>query len=51
VFIDGFTAALWVRVAFSAVGIVAALLIPGRHRPNDAAAGTQPALAPSEEPA
>jgi MFS family permease len=32
VFVDGFTHALWVGAGFSAVGILAALLVPGRRR-------------------
>jgi hypothetical protein len=32
VFIDGFTQALWVGVGFSAVGCVAALLMPTGER-------------------
>ena len=32
VFIDGFTDALWVGGGLSAVGVVAALLVPGRKR-------------------
>ena len=32
VFIDGFTHALWVGAGFSAVGVIAALLVPGRRR-------------------
>jgi hypothetical protein len=31
-FIDGFTRALWVGAAFSSVGVIAALLVPGRRR-------------------
>jgi hypothetical protein len=32
VFVDGFTHALWVGAGFSAVGMLAALLVPGRPR-------------------
>jgi MFS family permease len=39
-FVDGFTHALWVGAGFSAVGIVAALLAPGR--PGAAAAAPVP---------
>jgi EmrB/QacA subfamily drug resistance transporter len=38
VFIDGFAMALWVGAGFSAIGIVAALLAPGRSRPEEAQA-------------
>jgi hypothetical protein len=34
-FIHGFTPAVWVGVAFSSLGIVAALLSAGRRRPSD----------------
>jgi hypothetical protein len=44
-FIDGFTQALWVGVGLSAVGAAAALLAPGRRRPDQAPAAAQPALA------
>jgi EmrB/QacA subfamily drug resistance transporter len=36
-FVDGFGPALWVAAGFSALGIVAALLSPGRLRPEAAA--------------
>ncbi|HWT04442.1 MAG TPA: MFS transporter, partial [Xanthomonadales bacterium] len=49
VFIDGFTQALWVGVGFSAVGCVAALMIPTRER---AALANKPSIALGvEEPA
>jgi EmrB/QacA subfamily drug resistance transporter len=51
VFIDGFTQALWVGAGFSALGAVAALLMPGHKRPDETPATTQPALALSGEPA
>jgi EmrB/QacA subfamily drug resistance transporter len=44
-FVDGFTKALWVGAAFSAFGIAAALLAPGRDRQRQASAPTQQALA------
>lgn len=44
-FIDRFQLALWVAVSFSAIGIVAALLAPGRTRhPKAVTAKPQPAL-------
>jgi MFS family permease len=43
-FIDGFSAALWVAVGLSALGVVAAALSPGR-RPGSAPATPEPALA------
>ena len=44
-FIDRFQLALWVAVGFSAIGIVAALLAPGRTRhPKAVPAPPQPAL-------
>ena len=49
VFIDGFTQALWVGVGFSAVGCVAALMMPTRER---AALANKPSIALGvEEPA
>jgi MFS family permease len=47
VFIDGFTHALWVGVGLSAVGSVAALLVPGRKRIVEASA---PAALATHEP-
>jgi hypothetical protein len=43
VFVDGFTRALWVGAGFSTVGILAALLVPGRRRATRA----ETALSPS----
>jgi hypothetical protein len=43
-FIDGFTAALWVGAGLSALGMVAAALSPGR-RPGSAPVVPEPALA------
>ena len=51
VFIDGFIQALWVAVGFSALGVVAALLMPSRKRVRETPAVAQPALALSGEPA
>jgi EmrB/QacA subfamily drug resistance transporter len=51
VFIDGFKQAVWVGVGFSVLGAAAALLSPGRDRPQRAAATAQPALALSGEAA
>jgi EmrB/QacA subfamily drug resistance transporter len=51
VFIHGFTQALWVGVGFSALGVAAALLAPGRRRPAEATAIAQPGLALSQEAA
>jgi EmrB/QacA subfamily drug resistance transporter len=45
VFIDGFTAALWVGVGLSALGTLAAALSPGRSSPTAAPAIREPALA------
>jgi hypothetical protein len=45
IFADGFKAALIVGAALTAVGIVAALLSPGRARRDSAASSLQPALA------
>jgi MFS family permease len=45
VFIDGFTAALWVGVGLSALGTLAAALSPGRSSPTGAPAIREPALA------
>ncbi len=45
VFIDGFTAALWVGVGLSALGTLAAALSPGRSSPTRAPAVREPALA------
>jgi EmrB/QacA subfamily drug resistance transporter len=51
-FIDGFTPALWVGAAMSALGIPAALLVPGRGRgAQQRSAVTQPAMALSGESA
>jgi hypothetical protein len=36
VFVHGFAAALWVAAAISAIGVVAAFLVPGRARRADA---------------
>ncbi len=44
-FIEGFTAALWVGVGFSVAGIVAAVLVPGKGGAATAATLAQPALA------
>jgi hypothetical protein len=48
VFINGFTQALWVGVGFSAVGSVAALLVP-RHRRTVKAVGA-PVVVATHEP-
>jgi hypothetical protein len=45
VFIDGFTRALWVAAGFSAFGLVAAMLAPGRPSSDKLAAPAQPVLA------
>ena len=45
VFIDGFSAALWVAVGLSAVGTLAAALSPGRSAPTTEPAVAEPALA------
>jgi MFS family permease len=45
VFIDGFTAALWVGVGLSALGMLAAALSPGRSSPTGAPTVPEPALA------
>jgi MFS family permease len=45
VFIDGFTAALWVGVGLSALGVLAAALSPGRSSPTGAPTVREPALA------
>jgi hypothetical protein len=47
-FIDGFTHALWVGVGLSAVGSVAALLVPGRKR--TAETGAAPAVLATHQP-
>ena len=44
-FVDGFEPALLVGAALTAVGIIAALLAPGRQRPEKQVAGPQPGLA------
>jgi MFS family permease len=44
-FVDGFEPALLVGAALTAVGIIAALLAPGRQRPEERVAGPQPGLA------
>jgi MFS family permease len=48
-FVDGFQAALLVGAAFTAVGIVAALLAPGRPQSHDEVAPTQIDLAYATE--
>jgi EmrB/QacA subfamily drug resistance transporter len=50
-FVDGFTQALWVSVAFSGFGILAALVTTGRPRAAEARAVAEPALALSGEAA
>jgi hypothetical protein len=50
-FVSGFTQALWVGAAFSVLGVLAAVLMPGRKRPDRARAVEQPALAFGGEPA
>jgi MFS family permease len=50
-FINGFTQALWVGAAFSALGVLAAVFMPGRKRPDRARAVERPALAFGGEPA
>jgi EmrB/QacA subfamily drug resistance transporter len=42
VFVDGFTRALWVGAGFSTVGILAALLVPGRSARNPRRNRAQP---------
>jgi EmrB/QacA subfamily drug resistance transporter len=42
VFVDGFTRALWVAAGFSTVGIIAALLVPGRRRATRADTALSP---------
>jgi predicted MFS family arabinose efflux permease len=49
-FVDGFAQALWVGVGLSAVGAVAAILVPGRRREDQAPAVAQPALGLGGEP-
>jgi EmrB/QacA subfamily drug resistance transporter len=49
-FVDGFAQALWVGVGLSAVGAVAAILVPGRRREDQAPAVGQPALGLGGEP-
>jgi EmrB/QacA subfamily drug resistance transporter len=44
-FIDGFTQAIWVSVAFSAAGMAAALFTTGRPRAEQAPVGLEPAFA------
>jgi EmrB/QacA subfamily drug resistance transporter len=44
-FIDGFSAALWVAAGLSAIGMLAAALSPGRAIPTGAAELREPALA------
>jgi EmrB/QacA subfamily drug resistance transporter len=51
VFIDGFTQALWVGAGFSAVGVIAALSMPGRRRPEMAPVVPRPQLALADEAA
>jgi EmrB/QacA subfamily drug resistance transporter len=51
IFIDGFSAALWVGTGLSVVGMVAAVLSPGRRRPDQVEPVTQRAVALSGEPA
>jgi EmrB/QacA subfamily drug resistance transporter len=50
-FIDGFSAALWVGTVLSVLGMVAAVLSPGRRRPGEVEAGARPAVALGGEPA
>jgi EmrB/QacA subfamily drug resistance transporter len=50
-FIDGFSVALWVGAGLSLIGMAAAMLSPGRRRPGEAGAATQPAVALSAEAA
>jgi EmrB/QacA subfamily drug resistance transporter len=45
IFIDGFSAALWVGTGLSVVGMVAAVLSPGRRRPDRVEPVTQRAVA------
>jgi hypothetical protein len=51
IFIDGFANALWVAVGFSAVGALAALVMPRRRRASEAPTAGQPALALGSEAA
>jgi EmrB/QacA subfamily drug resistance transporter len=51
IFIDGFSAALWVGAGLSVVGMVAAVLSPGRRRPDQVEPVTQGVIALSGEPA
>jgi hypothetical protein len=51
VFVDGFTQALWVGAGLSALGVVAALRMPGRRRPGEAPLAATPSLALGGEPA
>jgi hypothetical protein len=50
-FIDGFSAALWVGTVLSVIGMVAAVLSPGRHRPGEVEAVARPTVALGGEPA
>jgi hypothetical protein len=50
-FIDGFSAALWVGTVLSVIGMVAALLSPGRRRPGEVEAVARPTVALGGEPA
>ncbi len=50
-FIQGFSQALWVGAGFSALGVIAALLMPRRARAEAVPAVAQPPLALSREPA
>jgi EmrB/QacA subfamily drug resistance transporter len=50
-FIDGFSAALWVAAGLSVLGMLAAVLSPGRRRPDESEPVTQPAVALGAEPA
>jgi EmrB/QacA subfamily drug resistance transporter len=50
-FIDGFSAALWVGAGLSVLGLLAAVLSPGRPPPDEIEPATRRALALSGEPA
>jgi MFS family permease len=49
-FVDGFQPALLVGAALTAVGVAAALLVPGRSKAKDAGVATSPAFALAREP-
>ena len=49
VFIDGFTPALWVSAGLSSLGVVAALLAPGRLHGEQVSTVAQPTPSPVEE--